>query len=155
MFRQATNNKGTTGLKNILGKILNVEYSLIVNYPLLAHMIQDKETQNMVNELGNASIKHYNVVSEALNKLGGDIILTLENLPDNEDLKQIFRRQLEKEKFALDMHQQCANLAQDRSLKNELTAIADEEKTHIKAVERILAKLKEGAAEKELSLTAG
>lgn len=146
MFRLATKgkNKSHTELINKLGQISTLEYSLIVNYPQLARKIKDKETQDMVLSLGTASIHHYDVVAKALTKLGGTPTILIELLPLDKDLIQIFMQQLEKENLALDLHQQCTNLTDDRALKQELASIADEEKSHIKTVEKILSKLNQG-----------
>jgi rubrerythrin len=146
MFRLATKskNKINTELINKLGQISNLEYSLITNYPQIARKIKDKETQDLVISLGTASINHYDIVANALTKLGGTPIFSLELLPVDKDLVQIFIQQLEKENLALELHQQCSDLTDDRALKQELTSIADEEKSHIKTVEKILSRLNQG-----------
>ena len=53
----------------------------------------------------------------------------------------IFTKQLEKEQLALKLHEQAASLLQDDSLGQECAGLAEEEKMHIKTVERIIAVL--------------
>ena len=55
-----------------LNKALTLEYTLIVHYPRLASMIKDADTRELVNELGSASIKHADVVADAIVRLGGN-----------------------------------------------------------------------------------
>jgi bacterioferritin (cytochrome b1) len=143
MFRLETKNrnKSNTELINKLGQISKLEYSLIVSYPQLARQIKDRETQDLVLSLGTASISHYDVVARALTKLGGTPTFSLELLPIDKDLVQIFTEQLGKENLALELHTQCTYLTKDLALKEELASISNEEKSHIKTVEKILFKL--------------
>jgi rubrerythrin len=155
MFQRANKNKVNSQLINKLGQISKIEYSLIVNYPQLARMIKDKETQEMVNSLGIASIHHFDVVAKALTKLGGSATWSMDLLPDHMDLNQIFQNQLAKEVLALEMHSECAKLAEDWKLKQELTAIANEEKSHVNTVKEILYRLSHSSAEDNMSTPAG
>ena len=58
-------------INDILNKALTLEYTLIVHYPRIASMIKEQETRKLVNELGRASVKHADVVANAIIKLGG------------------------------------------------------------------------------------
>jgi rubrerythrin len=126
----------------LLGRALQIEYSMIVQYPQFAERISDEEIKRQVIALGVASTKHADVVSQAITKLGGTPEWSFEFVDRNTDLLDIFTRQLEKERLALELHQQAASLLQDDSLGQEFAELAEEEKLHIRAVEKIIAALK-------------
>jgi len=127
----------------ILNKALTLEYTLIVHYPRIASMIKDQETRNLANELGRASVKHADVVANAIIRLGGQPEWSFEFFPEQGDLVAIFETQLEKEKLALDLHHQSAALVTIAGLREQFEEIAKEEESHIKTVEKILRRLKE------------
>ena len=126
----------------LLSQALQIEYSMIVQYPQFAERIHDEEIKQQVMALGIASTKHADVVSRAITKLGGTPEWSFEFVDRDTDLLDIFTKQLEKEQLALKLHQQAASTIQDDSLGQEFTALAEEEKMHIKTVERIIAGLK-------------
>ena len=126
----------------LLSQALQIEYSMIVQYPQFAQMIQDEEIKREVLALGAASTRHADVVSQAILKLGGAPEMSFEFVDRDTDLLIIFTEQLEKEKLALTLHHQAAGLMQDDSLAEEFTRLAEEEKMHIKTVERIIEGLK-------------
>ena len=126
----------------LLSQALQIEYSMIVQYPQFAQMIQDEEIKREVLALGAASTRHADVVSQAILKLGGAPEMSFEFVDRDTDLLIIFTEQLEKEKLALTLHYQAAGLMQDDSLAEEFTRLAEEEKMHIKTVERIIEGLK-------------
>jgi rubrerythrin len=150
LFKRSNLKSGNTEIVDLLGQIIKLEYSMIVNYPRLAQMIKDKETQDLTNALGIASMRHADVASKALAQLGGNPRWSFEGLAGELDLKSVFDKQLEKEILALNMHRQCAGLTQDRTLKTEFLTMAEEEKAHIKTVEKIIGNLRAGADEREL-----
>ena len=126
---------------DLLNQALKVEYSMIVQYPQFAEMIQDEMTKRRVIALGIASTEHADVVSRAIVKLGGTPDWSFEFVDRDIGVLSIFKMQLEKEKAALEMHQQTASLIQDDTLKQQFTRIAEDEQMHIKTVETIIAGL--------------
>lgn len=136
--------KNLPRILDLLNKALNLEYSLIVHYPRLASTIQDEDTKVQVQKLGSASIKHADVVANAISKLGGIPFWSFNPYPETANLVKTFQVQLEKEKLALQLHQQSTNLVQDSSLRYEFEKIAKEEEGHIRIVEEILSRLTQG-----------
>ena len=141
MFKRS-NKKENSELIDLLSDIYKLEYSMIVNYPRIARMIKDKETQDLTEMLGTASIKHADTVANVLKQLGGTPLWSLAMFPDDLSLEEIFTQQLEKEIIAQKSHQRCSELARDSALKEEFASMAEEEKSHIKTVEKILARLR-------------
>jgi rubrerythrin len=133
-------------LLETLSKSLIVEYSLIVHYPRIATMIRDKKIRELVNYLGTASIKHANVIADTITELGGKPVWAFDDLPNTDNPVNIFKIQLEKEKLALELHQQSVSLAPDISLANHFKEIAEEEKKHINTVNQIISNLEQMAA---------
>ena len=137
-------NKGSFDLKqtvDLLNQILKMEYSLIIHYPRLANRIKDKEMKKLVQELGIASISHADTVANIIMKLGGNAIWSFEQLPEEDSLVKIFQLQLEKEKTALQLHQQAAKLVIDSQMRAQLSGLAEEERSHIKVADGIIAGL--------------
>jgi bacterioferritin (cytochrome b1) len=125
----------------LLTQALQLEYTMSVQYPKFAELIHDGEIQRLVRGLGIASIKHADVVLRAIVELGGTPEWSFEFVESSIDVRHIFKKQLEKEKLALELHTQTADLMEDISLKEEFSQLAQEEKQHIETVERILAGL--------------
>lgn len=130
-------------LLSILNKALTLEYTLIVHYPRLASMVKDADTRKLVNELGSASIKHADVVADAIIRLGGKPSWSFDAFPSQVDLVDIFQTQLGKEKTARDLHKQSAYMVSVSELKDRFEEIAGEEESHIEIVENILKRLTE------------
>ncbi len=130
-----------SGVIDLLNNILKIEYSLIVHYPRLANRIKDNEIKRLAHELGIASIAHADTVANAIKKLGGEAIWSFEQLPDEDNVVKIFQLQLEKEKVALKLHQQVAALITDSQIKEQISRLAQEERSHIKSAEKIMAEL--------------
>ena len=126
----------------LLSQALQIEYSMIIQYPQFAERIRDEEIRQQVIALGVASTKHADVVSKAIEKLGGTPEWSFEFVDRNADLTDIFTQQLKKEQLALKLHQQAASLLQGDALGEEFSQIAEEEKSHIKTVQKIIAGLK-------------
>ena len=142
MFRHANKKENISELINLLSDICKLEYSMIMNYPRLAREMKNKETQDLTEMLGTASIKHADTAAKVLTQLGGTPVWSMAAFPDNLSLVEIFSEQLEKEKIAQKSHQRCAELTGDSLLKHEFISMAEEEKYHIKTVEKILTLLK-------------
>ena len=126
----------------LLSQALQIEYSMIVQYPQFAERILDEEIKRQVIGLGVASTKHADVVSQSIIKLGGTPEWSFEFVDRDTDLLDIFTRQLEKERLALELHQQAASILQEDSMGQEFTQLAEEEKMHIKTVQGIIAGLR-------------
>ena len=127
-----------------LNEALKLEYSMIIHYPLINRAIKDPDIKQMVNILGVVSIKHADTLADAITALGGKPQWDFESAPDEIDLKKIFRAQLEKEKLALKLHNDSADMVNDKVLKTKLEAIAKQEVEHIKLVEKILDLIDQG-----------
>ena len=129
-------------LKSVLNRALTLEYTLVVHYPRLAAMIPDEATRKLVSELGSASIKHADIVANAIIRLGGKPDWSFEPFPEKVDLVSIFQTQLGKEKTALELHRQSAYLVADSALREKFEDIAKEDESHIKMVQTILEQLR-------------
>jgi bacterioferritin (cytochrome b1) len=112
-------------------------------------MIRDKKTRELVNYLGTASIKHANVIADAIAELGGKPVWSFDDFPAGENLEEIFKQQLAKENLALELHQQCVKLADEISIINHFKKIAEEEKKHIIIVNQITSNLEQQAIRNE------
>ncbi|MGA9048508.1 MAG: ferritin-like domain-containing protein [Dehalococcoidia bacterium] len=135
-------NKGR--LLDTLNESLKLEYSMIIYYPLINSAIHDPEIKKMVNILGVVSIKHADTLADAITALGGIPQWDFEPAPEEIDLKKIFLLQMDKEKMALKLHTESANMTTDVSLKAKFEHIAQQEKEHIALVDNILALLDQG-----------
>jgi bacterioferritin len=91
--------------------------------------------------LGTASVHHADIVANAITQLGGQPSWGFSPFPEDDDILNIFQIQLEKEKKALELHRQSANLVPSGSLAKSLAALADEERHHIEIVNKIISKL--------------
>ena len=134
----------------LLNQALELEYTLIIHYPMLAGAIQDEETRGLVLKLGTDSVHHADVVASAITRLGGVPRWQVEPFPADDDLINVFKQQLQKEQLALALHRQNAALAQDKALKDSFAGLQKDEQTHIQLVETILERL---ARESRQSLT--
>ena len=128
-------------LMDLLNQALRLEYSLIVHYPRLANTIKDEETRKLTLELGSASIRHADVVANTITQLGGEPDWSIELYPEDMETVEIFQTQLEKEKLALQLHRESADLVPSSSLGSKLSSLANEEEQHIQIVNRILSRL--------------
>lgn len=124
-----------------LNQALRVEYSLIIHYPYIANLLRDPEAKKLATELGAASIHHADVVAAIISKLGGNPEWSFEPFPEGTDTKKIFRRQLAKERLALQLHKGSAEMSASSSHREALSALAKEEERHIEIVARILSVL--------------
>jgi rubrerythrin len=79
-------------LKSVLNRALTLEYTLIIHYPRLAAMIPDEATRKLASELGSASIKHADIVANAIIRLGGKPDWSFEPFPAKVNL--VRRRRL-------------------------------------------------------------
>ena len=127
----------------LLNQTLKLEYSLIIHYPRIASSIDDEENKEKAIRLGEYSTRHADVVAKAIRELGGEPIWNSDSFPKSASLTQIFRTQLDKEKLALRLHTEVANLVPNLIWRDKFTQIAKEEKEHIDLIETILSKLGE------------
>ena len=135
-------NKISPEVLDLLNEALRLEYTLIIHYPRLANHIKDSETRKLVQSLGTASVHHADVVADAITQLGGSPDWSFTPFPDNYELLNIFQIQLQKEKKALELHLQAADLVPPGPLVDSIKTLANEEKHHISIVERVISKLK-------------
>ena len=127
---------------DLLNQALKLEYSIIIHIPRIASIIADEKTREMALTLGNASIKHADTVASAITMLGGNPEWAFESVPVGEDIVEIFQKQLDKEKLALQLHRESAGLIKDRALKIKFDQLAREEERHIQVVNDILSRLR-------------
>ena len=131
-----------TRAQELLGQVLQVEYRFIIHYPRLMDMAPDKETRELMRLVGESSVRHADVTAQALRTLGVvPPFPAFEALPEDPP-KKIFEKQLEYEKLALMLHSEAASLVEE--WQPVLQGIADEERSHIRTVERILERLGPG-----------
>jgi len=135
------NATGSPELLDLLNKTLELEYTLIIHYPRIASAIQDKENKQLAQSLGTASIGHADMVAHTITRLGGKPHWSFGSFPAEMNLKKIFQGQLEKEKLALNLHQQIVGLATDVSMRGNFVELTKEEELHIKTVQKILERL--------------
>ena len=133
--------KDADNMINLMNQALRLEYSIIIHIPRIASLIEDKDIRELALKLGQDSMKHADVVADAVTNLGGIPTWSFESFPVGKDIVTIFQKQLEKEKLALQLHQKSASLVKDNALKAKLTKIAKEEEWHIQVVNDILLKL--------------
>ncbi len=142
MDKKDEKTEGTSNrLMDLLNQALRLEYSLIVHYPRLANTIKDEEIRKLTLELGSASIRHADVVANTITQLGGEPDWSMELYPEDMGTVKIFQTQLEKEKLALKLHRESADLVPSSSLQVKLSNLAREEEQHIQIVNRILSRL--------------
>ncbi len=130
-----------SNLLDLLNQTLELEYSLIVHYPRIANSIPNEEVKKLVNQLGGGSIAHLDAVANAITKLGGTPKWVIGTFPDETNMMNIFKIQLEKEETALRLHKRIAGLINDASLRDKFNNLAKEEEFHIKIIEQIIPKL--------------
>ncbi|MFH1311677.1 MAG: ferritin-like domain-containing protein [Candidatus Eisenbacteria bacterium] len=138
---QASTGQSSRTALDVLNRALRLEYSLIIHYPRIANSIPDEETRKLVQQLGEASTHHADVVADAIKELGGEPDWSFAPFPEQRDPESIMRTQLEKEKMALELHERAAGLVHSRSMRDQLRTLAREEEAHIHTVEQILERL--------------
>lgn len=126
---------------NLLGRTLKVEYQFIVYYSRIAKIMPDEELASKLRILGQDSIKHADIVSNTISKLGGIApIPMVAALPEPLDLKNFFRKQLELEKLALSLHTKAAESVA-KEFAYSFRQITEQEYWHIKMVEEIILRI--------------
>lgn len=127
---------------DLLNQALKLEYTIIIHMPRIASAIKDEKTREMAQLLGTASVKHADIVANAISSMGGVPEWGFEPVPMGKDLVEIFEMQLEKEKLAQKLHEESAGIIKDRDLKLKFKQLASDEQWHIKVVNDILARLR-------------
>ena len=140
LARKRTTNESLEILE-LLNKALQLEYSLVVHYPRIASAISDDKTRELTLALGTDSVRHADIVANAVSSLGGSPAWAFEPFPLETDLVRLFRGQLEKEQQALRLHEESAIAARDGSLRLKLARLATDEERHIHTVKEILSRL--------------
>ena len=131
----------TEQAKEVLSQALEVEYQIIIHSPRIARMMPEEELAQKVEQLGLDSVRHADVVATTISKLGGiPPFPHFEPLPESLDLKGFFRKQLELEHTALDLHRRATEIVGEE-LAPSLQRLAEDERWHIRVVEQIMAKL--------------
>jgi rubrerythrin len=129
-------------LVKLLNQSLRIEYNFVIHYPRIAQLVRDEETKKLILDLCNASVHHADVVANIITHLGGKPDWSFDLFPEGMGPSEIFQIQLEKEKQALQLHQNSAALISSGSQGNALNDVANEEKAHIMTVNRIIERLK-------------
>ncbi len=129
-------------LVKLLNQSLRIEYNFVIHYPRVAQLVRDEETKKLILDLCNASVHHADVIANIITHLGGKPDWSFDLFPEGMDPLEIFQIQLEKEKQALQLHQNSAALISSASQGNALNDVANEEKAHIMTVSRIIERLK-------------
>lgn len=135
--------KKSSQIVDQLNQALKLEYSIIIYIPRIASIIEDEKTREMALTLGNAAIKHADTVANAISVLGGNPEWAFESVPVGKGLVEIFKEQLDREKLALQLHQESAGLIQDRSLKLKFEKLARDHERHIQLINDILLRLEQ------------
>jgi hypothetical protein len=153
MFRIPDRTGENAVLAGLLNQILRLEYSFMLNYPRLAHLIKDSKTSAMIGSLGRDRVRHINFLVASSHRLGGIPVWDFENLPDDPDPVEIFAEYLAKENLALMLYRQCAILVENEELKSKFSDLANEQDVHIKTIETIIFNIRQGAHRQELAAT--
>jgi bacterioferritin (cytochrome b1) len=140
-------------LAGLLNQILRLEYSFILNYPRLAHLVKDSKTSAMIRSLGSDRVRRTNFLVASCHRLGGIPIWDFENLPDNPDPVEIFAEYLAKENLASKLYRQCAILVENEELTSKFSDLANEQEVHIKTIETVVFNIRQGAHNQELAAT--
>lgn len=127
---------------DLLQKALIVEYSIIIYYPRLAERLPDDASRKTLYWMGEQSVRHADVVSQLIRRLGGTPEYSFEPYPEG-DILIIMRQQLEKEKLARFLYKEAQNLVTEALMATELGALVTQEEGHIKGVEIIIQRLVE------------
>jgi hypothetical protein len=151
MFRFIDNTDEKSPLIKLLNQILKLDYFCVSSCPRLARMIEDKSTRESVISLGMDSTRHSVMISDILSKLGAKPAEYFEISGGGDNLINIFTEQLAREYEALNKQRGCADLSNDENLRYEFFALAAEQKSRIKVVEKIISNLKQGADKQVLS----
>ena len=116
----------------MLQRALEIEYQFITNYSNLAKIMHNEELASKLKVLGEDSIKHADMVSDAIIGLDGLVSIPVtELLPEDLDLKGFFSKQLELEKKAFVLYSEAAEKLGEE-LKPAFCQIAAQEQCHIK-----------------------
>ena len=131
----------TSSVIDTLCQALQIEYTTIVHYPVIAKLMPNERLATRVELLGQDSIKHADIVTKTISALGGIAPFpSFELLPEHIDLKNFFDKQLGLERTALELHTRAADDI-DEQLEPELRKLADQERWHIQVVEDIISGL--------------
>jgi len=125
----------------LLNQALRLEYSSIIHLPRIASSVTDEKVREMVLILENTSLKHADIVARTISALGGNPDWAFESAPIGENIVEIFQKQLDKEKLALQLHLDSASLIQDRNLKLTFAQLARDHESHIQIINKILERL--------------
>jgi bacterioferritin (cytochrome b1) len=126
---------------DILKHALEVEYQFIIHYPRLAKMMPSEELASKIKLLGQDSVKHADIVSNTISKMGGTApVPMVAALPEPLDLKDFFQKQLELEKLAFSLHSKAAESV-TKELASSFRQIAEQEQLHISITEEIISGL--------------
>ena len=131
----------TEEMIDLLNQVLQIEYSMIVNYPRLTSHLENEATRDKALQLGQDSIRHADIVSNIITELGGEPNWSFTTIDQETPLSELFSEQFGAEKLAYDSYKKCAGLSSDTVLQDQLRSIAEEEKEHMQLVEDILAEL--------------
>jgi bacterioferritin (cytochrome b1) len=153
MFRTTERTVDNAVLTGLLNQILRLEYSFMLNYPRLAHLIKDSKTSAMISSLGSDRVRHTNFLVASSHQLGGIPVWDFEYLPDNPDPMEMFAEYLAKENLVSRLYRQCALLVEKGELKSKFSDLANEEEVQIKTIESIIFNIRQGAHKQELAAT--
>ncbi len=124
---------------DLLNQALKLEYSVIIHIPRIASSITDEKTREMAIVLGVTTIKHADVVARTISALGGSPEWVFESAPPvGEDIVEIFQKQIDNEKLALQLHQDSASLIQDRNLRLKFNQLSRDHERNIETINTIL-----------------
>jgi len=123
---------------DLLNQALKLEYSIIIHIPRIASNVTDEKIRKMVLTLGNTSMKHADMVANTINALGGTPEWAFHPMPIGKDLVEIFQEHLDKEKLALQLHQDSASLIQDRNLSLKFNQLSRDHERNIETINTIL-----------------
>ena len=108
-------------IANLCNKATEIEYDMILNYPRIIEQItsyeemSDEQLVKDLDKLGRDSLVHFSKMDNMITRLGSEMTWQTHVLPRVVDVLDILKKQLGKEKFALETYKEAKNIA----LKNQ------------------------------------
>lgn len=116
--------KGKRQMVTLLNRILQVEYSFIINYPRIIDQISlveglsDEDLFEDLERLGKESTTHLGIVGDMIECLGGRVDWRPNAVERMVDLATLFEQQVRREKAAESMYDQAVRIARDNPVKS-------------------------------------
>ena len=107
----------------LLNRIIQVEYDMILNYPRCIDRlvnidnIHDEQLNRDIEYVGKASVQHFGSLSKLIELLGGETKWVLGTIERLVDVGECLTQQLEKEKSAISLYKEAKQLVEKNKVK--------------------------------------